>query len=440
MVDDQALSTAGDRTVLTAQERRVALTVGQGATNKATARQLGISIKTVEFHLGNIYRKLDVGGRAELAHLLGSGRLATVWIDGMSPSQIDGHDSLEALAGVLADDAAGAAPFPTELRNPYKGLRAFQEPDAPDFFGRERLVERILAVLRDDQVTGRCATVVGPSGSGKSSVVLAGVLPAVRAGAIPGSELWGIATMVPGSQPSDALAAALHERGEEAAAAETAKLLVIDQLEELFTLCGPDARARFVNDLLDAMHEPGHRVHVVTTLRADFYERALRDPHLAPLFEAGTVPVPPLTDDELDNAVVGPAERSGARLEPGLATVLVADVRGQPGGLPLLQYALTELFDRSEKGLLTLSDYREIGALGGAVSTRAEDLYDAGTEVERTATRRVLIRLVSLGEGTEDTRRRARARELGDLPGTRAVLARFGEARLLSFDRVSTQR
>jgi DNA-binding CsgD family transcriptional regulator/WD40 repeat protein len=436
MVNDQAISTAGGRSVLTEQERRVALAVGQGATNKATARRLGISIKTVEFHLGNIYRKLDVSGRAELAHLLGSGRLATVWIDGMSPSGIvDGHDSLEALAGALADGAAGAAPFPTELRNPYKGLRAFQESDAADFFGRERLVERILALLSGSAGDGSSVTVVGPSGCGKSSVVLAGVLPAVRQGAIAGSVQWTVATMLPGSQPSDALVAALHERDEDALPAARDVILVIDQLEELYTLCGTDARARFADDLAEAMDDPGHQVRVITTLRADFYERVLHDPGLAPLLETGTVPVPPLTDDELEQAVVGPAGRSGATIEPGLAAVLVSDVRGQPGALPLLQYALTELFDRSEHGLLRLDDYREIGGVGGAVSTRAEELYRAGTAIEQPATRRVLTRLVSLGEGTEDTRRRVRVRELGDLPGTRVVLARFGQARLLSFDR-----
>ena len=409
---DQRATGASDGDGLTDQERRVALAVGRGATNKATARELGISIKTVEFHLSNVYRKLDLDGRTQLANLVGSHSIPALDRDG----SVDRFQTVDELAAALADGSATAGPSdPVAVRNPYKGLRAFQEADCGDYFGRQQLIDKLVHVLAGtDTTASRFVMVVGPSGSGKSSLVLAGLVPALRGGAVPGSEDWLIASMLPGAHPLDELEGLLDRVGAEPAGDV---LLVLDQFEELYTLCTDEERSDFIDALVEAAVGPHPRLRVVATLRADFYDRPLRDPQLAPLLDAGQVPVPPMTIDQLEQAIVEPAQRCGARLEPGLVATLVADVRDQPGALPLLQYALTEVFERNDDGLLTLGAYQAIGGLAGAVSTRAEDLYGVGDEDERAATRRMLTRLVALGEGTEDTRRRVRSGELGDGPG-----------------------
>ena len=354
---------------------------------------------------------------------------------------------------------AGRATLVTGVtRNPYKGLRAFQEADSDDFFGRQRLVDRLLARLIEPGPQGRLVTVVGPSGSGKSSVVRAGLLPAVRADAVPGSSQWFVTSMIPGAHPFEELEAALRRvatgfpgpmaelmAGERRGIARVVKqilptetddvLLVIDQFEELFTLCADDGvRRAFIDGLVAAVSDPRSRVRVILTLRADFYDRPLRYPDLAPLIEGGTVAVSPLTADELERAIIEPAARSGATFEPGLVARIIADFVDQPGALPLLQYAMTELFDDHVAGVLTVEAYERLGGLTGVLGRRAEVLHDAFTETERSALHRVMTRLVSLGEGTEDTRRRVRRSELASDAATLAVIESFGDARLLSFD------
>jgi DNA-binding CsgD family transcriptional regulator/WD40 repeat protein len=389
---------------LTKQEQRLALAVGRGATNKATARQFGVSIKTVEYHLGNVYRKLDLQGRAELAHFVG------------------------ACDGLLTD--TDGVPRRSATRNPYHGLRAFDEADAPDFFGRERLVARLLELMSTAGADHRFVTVVGPSGCGKSSLLRAGLLPALRRGALEGSERWRIATVVPGAEPLERWKLAINGH----ATSQDDVLVVIDQFEELYTLTEPGPRDEFVSSLVDDTRADA-RLRVVTALRVDFLDRPLDDPRLAPMLEDGTVLVPPLTPGELDSVIVGPAQHAGVRLAAGLAALIATDVRDQPGMLPLLQYALTETFDRSDGGILTIDAYLQTGGVSGAVSRRAEQLYREGDEQEQAATQRLFTRLVVPGDATEDTGRRARLAELPDESEIATVLARFGAARLLTFDR-----
>lgn len=346
-----------------------------------------------------------------------------------------------------------------DLRNPYKGLLAFQEADSADFYGRDRLVERLIDRLGLPDPNGRLITVVGPSGAGKSSLVSAGLLPALRAGALPGSANWFMTSMVPGSHPFEELETALSRiatrpthglaglmasdrRGIARAMKQTGLddggevVLVIDQMEELFTLCSDESvRQRFLSGLEVAMIEPRSRLRVVLTLRADFFDRPLRHPGFASLIGASTVAVTPLAPDELELAITEPAARLGVSFEPGLVARIVADVVGQPGSLPLLQYSLTELFDRRRAGVLTIEAYEDIGELTGALARRGEQLYDEASPAERPAVRRVFTRLVTLGQGTEDTRRRVARRELGTTPEVHAVIQRYGAARLLSFDR-----
>ncbi len=356
---------------------------------------------------------------------------------------------------------------PVEPRNPYKGLRAFGEADAQDFFGRAGLVRRIVRRLEEPRIGSRFLAVVGPSGSGKSSVVRAGVLPAIRAGTITGSEGWYVAEMFPGRHPMEELEAALLRvaarpvphlldqleagpRGLVDALGSVVPgdgevLLVIDQFEEAFTLTAKDQeRALFLEAVRVATADPTSRLRVIATLRADFYDRPLAYPRFGALLGERTEVVPPLTPDEVEQAITGPARSVGVDIEPGLAAVLITDVAHQVGGLPLLQYALTELFERREDGRLTSEAYRHIGGVAGALSARAERLYEVADAAGRTATRQVFLRLVTLGEGRSDTRRRVTRGALDaigvDEAAVDAVLSNYGRHRLLTFDREPSTR
>ena len=353
-------------------------------------------------------------------------------------------------------------------RNPYKGLRAFTVADSRDFFGREAMAESLVAKLAAPGPDGRFVAVIGPSGSGKSSLVRAGLLPRLTAGAIHGSDTWFAAEMLPGAHPVEELEAALVriavnpvsrllERLESGSRGllqavdlivpgDTEVLLVVDQFEELFTLTD-DVREReaFLELLRVAAADPGSRVRVVVTLRADFYDRPLEEPRFSELLAAGSVAVPPLTSDELERAITAPAREVGARVEPGLVADIVGDVANQPGALPLVEFALTELFERrDDTGTMTLASYREIGGVAGALATRAEHLFGAMGPGGRASARQVLLRLVTLGEGREDTRRRVTRAELAalelDIEDLDAMLDAFGRHRLLTFDREPSTR
>jgi basic membrane lipoprotein Med (substrate-binding protein (PBP1-ABC) superfamily)/DNA-binding SARP family transcriptional activator len=349
----------------------------------------------------------------------------------------------------------------TRARNPYKGLRSFTEEDAADFFGRDALVERLLDALRAGD---RLVSLVGPSGSGKSSVVRAGLIPRLRAGAIPGSDGWAIASLVIGEDPLGEVEAAIaaarlrtspagkhgglaHDARDLDAVAEPGRqaapvLLVIDQFEDLFSVADEDARRRLLHLLTERLTRAGGSLAVILTLRADFYDRPLLDPEFAAVFIPGVMNVLPMTTHELEAAVVGPAKRSGASVEPLLLVELVADTAAQPGALPLLQFALTELFDRSPDGTLTLADYRALGGLRGILSRRAESLYGELSDAERQVAKQVFLRLVRPGRGTIDSRRRIPLSDLTDLDvdpvALSAVLDAFARHRLLSFDREPT--
>jgi WD40 repeat protein/serine/threonine protein kinase len=356
-----------------------------------------------------------------------------------------------------------------ELVNPYKGLRSFQEADAVNFFGRQALVEQLLtrfetAAESNDSPTNRFLAVVGPSGSGKSSVVKAGLLPALRRGGVTGSEKWFMVEMIPGIHPLEELEAALlriavdppeslmaqlqEDEGGLARVLEqvlpedgSELLLMVDQFEELFTLVEDEQQRRHViNSLLTALHVSNSRLRVVITVRADFYDRPLMTPGLADLMRQCTEIVPPLNKMELEEVIVQPALQVGAIFEDGLVPVIIDDVSEQPGALPLLQYALTELFERRQERLLTKAAYEEIGGVLGALGRRAEELYTELDEEGEEAARQLFMRLVTLGEGTEDTRRRVLRSELtalqtSEVLKTSEVLDAYGRYRLLTFDR-----
>ncbi len=354
----------------------------------------------------------------------------------------------------------------SEQDNPFVGLSAFDESNARQFFGREAMIECLLDRLRESvearaQGLSRALFVVGASGSGKSSVVRAGLIPALRAGQIKGADRWLISTFMPGAQPLQALQAALlrvasiapdgldalmQERTgfsraiDRSLAPGTELLLVIDQFEELFTLCTDTSeRELFIAQLCNALLEPYSRLRAVFTLRADFLDRPLQHVDLAELLRARTEMIPAMTMEELERAIVGPAKRAGLVFEPGLVAAILADMGGQASALPMLQYSLAELFRRRAGFELTLSAFRQMGGIRGALANRAQSTFEALDAPAQLATQQLFLRLTTLGEGREDTRRRAFLHELNALftdptPLQKAINA-YSDARLLSHDR-----
>jgi class 3 adenylate cyclase/WD40 repeat protein len=364
-------------------------------------------------------------------------------------------DAFSAAAGVEGEPAPPSLP----VRNPYKGLAAFDEGDARDFFGRTGEVEALLELM----TTRRMVTVVGPSGSGKSSLVRAGLIPALRHGRLPGSADWLVVTMVPGAHPFDELATVLGDVSTQSMGDLAAELrsnehgllrvgkrlmreldgdlvLVVDQFEELFSLVAdPGVRRSFAESLVEATEDPRSRVRVVTTVRADFYDQPLLDDRLGPVVSASNLALSVPAPDRLLEAVVRPATGAGLRLEPGLADRVVGDVRGEPGGLPLMQFVLSDLVRRLAGGEVTMAAYDEAGGVTGALSRRASDVLAGLDAADREVAEQVLLRMVSVSEDTDDVRRRVRRTELDALGfpsgSVDRVLDAFGAARLLTFDR-----
>jgi DNA-binding SARP family transcriptional activator/WD40 repeat protein len=346
----------------------------------------------------------------------------------------------------------------TAVANPYKGLRAFTEADAIDFHGRDALVDEVLRTMADH----RLVAVVGPSGSGKSSVVRAGVIPALRSGGLRGSGGWLFTDMFPGSHPFEELAGALRrvavedppdliddlvadERGllrvcKQILPVGTNDLvLVIDQFEEVFSQVGSEETRRlFLDTLAVVAADSRSRVRVLVTIRADFFDRPLHYPRFAEAVKASLVTVGPPSRDGLAQAVAAPARRVGVDLEPGLVNLIVRDVEDQPGGLPLLQYALTELYASRRGDVLTIDAYTATGGVQAALGRRAEEVYAALPPTGRAAAEQVFLRLVTVDENGAAGRRRVLQTELKGLgidPRVLdQVLHQFGAFRLLSFD------
>jgi WD40 repeat protein len=329
---------------------------------------------------------------------------------------------------------------------PFKGLVAFDVGDADVFFGRERLVAEMVGRMAGSSFLG----VVGPSGSGKSSAIRAGLLPALAAGALPGAETWTRVVVRPGAQPvreldrmlfsavPEAARAALSAAGDPLAAAagllapEARPFIVVDQFEELFTTTADEAeRVRFIELLVSAVHEA--RATVIVAVRADFYGRCAAYPGLAELLGANHVLVGPMTAEEYRRAIVGPARRAGLHLDPALVDALVVEVIDEPGGLPLLSTALVELWEHREGRAIRLSAYAATGGVRGAVGRLAEAAYSRLDETEQPIARGLFLRLAS-GEGDAVVRRRV---PLGELDATdnevvATVVRSLTEARLLT--------
>jgi DNA-binding SARP family transcriptional activator len=348
-------------------------------------------------------------------------------------------------AAEAAEAATAAWSGSDTAPNPFVGLRAFGEADAARFFGRDALADH----LADLVCSSALVAIVGASGSGKSSLVNAGLVPRLRRAG------ERVATMVPGDDPDAQLRLALlsvatrePQCGDPAEAIRAvaghgpgALTVVVDQFEELWTLSSEPARDRFLAGLA-RLAEPGAgggRVRVVVVVRADFYDRPLADPVLGRHIAAHTFPVTPMTTAELHEAVTGPAAAIGASLEAGLAAEIVAEVLAHRAGLPLLQFTLADLYERRDVlDVMTRAAYRSLGGISGALAERAEQLYAELSDDDQVVARRLLLRLVVPGDGADDTRRRLRHSEL---PAHGAAVAgRLQAQRLLVADRDPASR
>jgi tetratricopeptide (TPR) repeat protein/Cdc6-like AAA superfamily ATPase len=367
---------------------------------------------------------------------------------------------------ILAKAALGETPSPALQRHfdavrasicPYRGLLPFREEDAPFFFGREAAIDKLMHAVQHQSFLA----VVGASGSGKSSVVRAGLVPRLRSDR---QTTWETVILFPTDQPLKALARALvpllqPAMGEVDRLAEASKLadhfrsatislhdlverilekqsgthrvlIAVDQFEELYTLgSDEETRRRFLDELLAASSRTGSKTNVVLTLRGAFIDRALADRQLSDRLQDAQINLGPMTHEELESAIRKPAEKIQLEFEPGLVKRILNDVGDEPGNLPLLEFVLKGLWDMRRGQVLLGETYDSIGGLQGAVTTKADEFLKGLSLAEQTILRRVFLRIVRPSESGLDTRRRAAFTELP--PEATELVLKLSEERLL---------
>lgn len=315
---------------------------------------------------------------------------------------------------------------------PYPGLAPFGMDDERWFFGRERAAAELVCLLGDRSTDGRPVVVIGPSGAGKSSLLRAGLAPAAARGGLPGRQPGtpAVLYLTPTARPMAEL-----RTHDERRPLDTHALVIVDQFEELFTLCGDEAERDAFTDELCRLAQAG--LPVVAGVRADFYGYCLAHPQLRAALRTRSLPLGPMTRAELRQAITEPAAVAGLTLEPGLAEVLLRDLgdhAGEAGVLPLLSHTLRSTWQHRDDGVLTVAGYERTGGVHGAVAATAERAYSRLAPEEQEAARPVLLSLVRIGEGTDDTRRRADRSELAADERAEAVVEEFTRSRLLTAD------
>lgn len=372
----------------------------------------------------------------------------------------DGLDDEEGLRS-LAAGIRGNSPRPNRRKMsktlsvecPFRGLEAFEETHHEIFFGRDSMTQHILERL----LNNRFVAVIGPSGSGKSSLVRAGVIPRLKKGGIQGSNDWIYITLSPGSHPlnelalslvgssdrslehctellckleSDERALHLHTRLALASKPKNSHLLLfVDQFEEIMTLC-KDSREReqFLLNLRYSSTTSDGSIIIVITMRADFVGRAAAFQNLAEMLSGNEFVVGTMDTREMRNAIEEPAALAHMRFEDGLVARILTDAGEEPGALPLLEETLTQLYQkRGLDGIVTQQAYQELGGVHGSLAKRADTVYDGLSLEQRDIGRRVFLRLTQPGEGVEDTRRRAEMNELWPDAAHRTAVERVVE-------------
>ncbi len=382
---------------------------------------------------------------------------------------------------LVHEELPPAVRAPSEIApNPYKGLAAFHEGDAHFFFGREREVERLWECFRDLQKEGTAAqtpvrllAILGPSGCGKSSLARAGLIAELARRSLPSGKETRVAVLTPGSHPLESLGSVLARMatGDPAPVAKTREfteefkrvndegghdglrriasllsdkasaslVLLVDQFEEVYSLCdSPAQRTVFADNLLNAAADRSGQVSVIITLRSDFLGETQDHQRLNGLIAEQGFIVPAMTEGDLRRAIAEPAQRAGYTFHDSLVDLLIKETHGREGALLLLQFALTRIWDSLAQGAEPLHTLRQIGGVGGALAGEAERIYDGLDRGDKTIARRVFLALIQLGEGTRDTRRRvpikALAGQCDDPAHVRNVIARFSspEARLVT--------
>ena len=365
---------------------------------------------------------------------------------------------------------------PTPGEPPFKGLQFFDEADSDLFFGRELLTAKLVNRLREVSsaseeqrlTTKFLSVIIGASGSGKSSLVRAGLIPALKKGQTlmdgikppEGSTDWRVHIITPTAHPLEALATELTRNSESVTATATLMddliqdprsltlflarqnpkqhtLLVLDQFEELFTLCRDEfEREAFIDNLLTTLDQRDNKVTIILTLRADFYAHLAQYPQLRDAVAKQQEYIGPMTADELRRAIEEPVKRGHWEFEAGLVDLILRDVGDEPGALPLLSHALLETWKRRAGHRLTLKGYADAGGVRGAIAHTAESVFQNLSPDDQIITRNIFLRLTELGEGTEDTRRRASFDELmshaDNATEVRAVMNILAEARLIT--------
>lgn len=321
-------------------------------------------------------------------------------------------------------------PPPYSSLCPFPGMRAFAEDDQRYFFGREALVESLLRRIQEYPFLA----VLGASGSGKSSVVRAGLLPRMR------REMANLhcITMIPGADPYSQLEAALDRAGlEDPARADSSRQIVlfVDQFEEVFTLCPREKRSLFLQRLLRLLP----KTKIVLTMRADFWGECAEYAELRRLMQEHQELVASMTPHELRSAIERQARAAGLRFEPTLCEKIVEQVQSEPGAMPLLQHALLKLWERRHGTWLSYAEYEAIGGVQRAIAETADSIYNALEEEDRARMRTVFVRLTrvddSSGENRRDTRQRVAKTDLMpagvDSSPFLALIAHLADARLL---------
>ncbi|HKQ05779.1 MAG TPA: GH25 family lysozyme [Blastocatellia bacterium] len=366
----------------------------------------------------------------------------------------------------------GPAAVPEIGPNPYKGLAAFQEKDANFFFGREELIKHLRAKfgeLHEPQPGAkplpRILPILGPSGSGKSSVVRAGLIPELAREPLPGRQSSHVALMSPGAHPLEALAAVLARvvADEDAAVRKVREfveelkirneqggydglrrivaalrdidvsplILFVDQFEEIYSHCDDaQERERFVENLLTAAADRSGHTAIILTLRTDFIGQTIHQEEFNQVISTQGVIVPVMKREELRSAIAEPARHAGHPLDDATVELLISETRGREGVLPLLQFALTRIWEGMARGVKPSDTLREIGGVGGALAREAQRLYDSlQSDADKAIARRAFLRLIRVGKDIPTTRRTLKVQELvgqgEDSNHVKAVLNRF---------------